>query len=292
MEIHHRNDQRMGWLRDYPDWRDYTRTIPEVRSLYDKTGILKSDDTTRPVSVDLREWCSPVRDQGSLGACTAHAGAGMIEYLEKRLHGRHIDASRLFLYKAARNMVHLSGDSGCYLRTTMGALSLFGIPPEEYWPYEVEGFDAEPSSFCYAFARNYQALKYVRLDPPDLDKASLAGQIKAGLLAGLPSAFGFSVYMSVSQAGKDGKIPLPLPGERLRGCHAAMAIGYDDRMAIRNDGGDTTTTGAFLIRNSWGADWGEAGYGWLPYEYVNKGLTADWWELIDAEWVDTGEFGV
>jgi hypothetical protein len=33
-----------------------------------------------------------------------------------------------------------------------GALSLFGVPPEEYWAYEVADFDKEPTAFCYAFA--------------------------------------------------------------------------------------------------------------------------------------------
>jgi len=46
----------------------------------------------------------------------------------------------------------------------MGALRLFGIPPERYWRYVIADFDKEPSAFCYAFAQNYQALKYYRLD--------------------------------------------------------------------------------------------------------------------------------
>lgn len=33
-----------------------------------------------PASVDLREGCSPIEDQGGLGSCTAHAGVGIIEY--------------------------------------------------------------------------------------------------------------------------------------------------------------------------------------------------------------------
>ena len=70
-----------------------------------------------------------------------------------------------------------------------------------------------------------------------------------------------------------------------------MAVGYDDEKVIRNRSSGNTTTGALLIRNSWGTGWGDAGYGWLPYEYIHRGLAVDWWSLIDSEWVDTGEFG-
>jgi hypothetical protein len=58
------------------------------------------------------------------------------------------------------------GDTGAYLRKTMGAMVLFGVPPEEYWPYreDEKEFDQEPPAFCYAFAQNYQ-IKYFNLHP-------------------------------------------------------------------------------------------------------------------------------
>jgi C1A family cysteine protease len=37
--------------------------------------------------------------------------------------------------------------------------------------------------------------------------------------------------------------------------------------------------------------WDDKGYGFLPYEYVVRGLTVDFWSLLKNEWVDTGEFG-
>jgi C1A family cysteine protease len=103
--------------------------------------------------------------------------------------------------------------------------------------------------------------------------------------------FGFTVYSSISQADTTGKIPYPTSGEKVLGGHAVAGVGYDDKMKIKNTNpGAEETTGALLIRNSWGTGWGDGGYGWLPYEYVVNGLAVDWWSLIKNEWVDTGMF--
>lgn len=283
----------MGWHRDLPDFRDYTPEHETVAPLLEQTSAPKGEKApkTLPPAVDLRPWFSPIENQGALGSCTANAVVGLVEYFERRAFGRHIDASRLFLYKATRDLLGWTGDTGAYLRSTMGALALFGVPPEQYWPYVTTRFDLEPTSFCYAFASNYQALQYYRLDPPGTTPALLLARIKANAAAGLPSCFGFTVYSSISQAATTGKIPFPTRGERVLGGHAIDIAGYDDTLKIQNAApGSPATTGAFLIRNSWGPAWGQAGYGWLPYEYVMQHLATDFWTLIRSEWVNTGLF--
>lgn len=292
----------MGWLPDYPDFRDFSPeldTLPprlkergqtkSIRAMLSQAGVTKPA-AKLPPRVDWRQFCSPVEDQGPLGSCTAHAGVAMVEYFERRAFGRHLDASRLFLYKTTRNLLHWQGDTGAFLRTTMGALVLFGVPPEEYWPYRVEDFDLEPPAFCYAFAQSYQAISYYRLSPPGASGREVLQRVKTFLTAGLPAMFGFSVFSSHTQAEEDGRIPFPQPGEKLLGGHAVMAVGYDDALTIKNLPGGPETTGALLIRNSWGTSWGEEGYGWLPYEYVLRGLATDWWSLLKNEWIDTGQF--
>jgi C1A family cysteine protease len=295
----------MGWLPDYPDFRDYTVEQSEVparllklgqkqsvKAMIAKVGIAQPMKVSIPTSKDLRAWCSPIENQGALGSCTANAGVGVMEYYERRAFGKHIDASRLFLYKATRNLLHWTGDTGAFLRTTMAAMELFGVPPTEYWPYVIADFDKEPSAFCYAFAANYEAIQYFRLDPPAMPKNSLLKWIKTFVAAGLPSMFGFTVFSSIGQAGDDGEIPYPCSGEKVLGGHAIVAVGYDDKKKIKNTTCGVTTTGALLIRNSWGTGWGDKGYGWLPYDYVLKGLAIDWWCLLKNEWVDTKKFGL
>ena len=300
-----KQNRGLGWLPDYPDFRDYTEETDEIKIILQPSALVKAGKPAPatgksaapktgklPAAVDLRPWCSPVEDQGLIGSCTAHAGVGIIEYYERKAFGRHTDASRLFLYKATRNLMKAKGDTGAYLRTTIGAMVLFGVPPEEYWPYtdNEKKFDREPDAFTYAFAANFQAIKYFRHDPANTKPATLLTRLKTYLAKGHPAMFGFTVYNAIEQAETTGRIPYPSPKEKIEGGHAVVAVGYDDKMKIKNKHNKTETTGALLIRNSWGAAWGADGYGWLPYEYVRKGLAEDFWTILKKEWIDTGQF--
>jgi C1A family cysteine protease len=283
-----------GWIRDWPDVRDYTAETPTVKAILKDLGIAKAQvkAPALPATVDLRGYFSPVENQGQLGACTAHAAVGVLEYSERRAFNNYVDGSRLFLYKVTRDLLGWTGDTGAFLRSAMGAMALFGVPPEKYWPYDITKFDVEPSAFLYGLGQSFQAVTYFRLDPPGTPRPDLLAKIKTNLGAGLPSIFGFTVYNSISQAQTTGRIPLPAPGEKVLGGHAVSVAGYQDDLVIKNATNGAQTKGAFLIRNSWGTGWGELGYGWLPYDYVLKGIATDWWVLSKAEWVATGQFGL
>lgn len=274
----------MGWHPDLPDFRDRHLSHQNVGKKLKSVKSLVTSGAPIPEKCDNRGWCSPIEDQGQLGSCTAQAAVGLMEYMMRRSSGDHVDGSRLFTYKVTRNLLGWTGDRGAYLRTAMQSVAAFGVPPEKYWPYAIPKFDEEPTAFLYSFAENYKALNYTRLDPIGAKPDKVLENIKRSLAAGFCVVFGFTVYSSLSG---EADIPYPATTDSVRGGHAVLAVGYNN--------GHKTKQGAkvpsLIIRNSWGTDWGEEGYGYLPEEYVLNGLARDFWTAFKWEWIDSKQFG-
>ncbi|MGV2391089.1 MAG UNVERIFIED_CONTAM: hypothetical protein LVR29_31830 [Microcystis novacekii LVE1205-3] len=169
----------MGWLPDYPDIRDVTfqseaRTVQTASFgttiCQANAGPSGSNDiwpAALPASVDLRAWCSPMEDQKNYrflyGPRRCRTG---VSILSGELLANTLDAFQPLSLQSDAQLAQMDGRYGAFLRSTMYALTLFGVPPEEYYPYNIADFDKEPSAFCYAFAQSYQAISYYRLDPP------------------------------------------------------------------------------------------------------------------------------
>ncbi len=244
---------RYGWTRDLPDHRDiqlYTQA-PPGRKL--------------PPTVDLRELMPPVYDQGELAACTANALASLLSY-RGRPDGTLLSwtPSRMFLYynqRAQAGLVH--SDAGASIRDGIKSMLRYGACSEEEWPYETSRLAKRPPARLYRTSDQLQELRYGRVAP------SLT-QLRSCLAAQNPVIFGISLFsgMESDTVSETGMIPLPRSDENLLGGHVLSAVGYDDRHQY------------FIVRNSWGAGWGDRGYGYLPYAYAtDPGLSADFWAL-------------
>lgn len=271
----------LGWQRAIPDFRDFTPRHPLVGELMRSCGARGECDCPRPAAIDLREFFWQAENQGTLNCSSAYACLGLVEYFEGRVGTGSCPASRLFLYKTTRKLLGIRGDTGADLRTSLKALVHFGAPPLAYWPCRDDRFDDEPNDpFLYRFVDRYSVIRYVRLDAPNATGPETLDAVKGWLAAGFPSVFGVPVPSSLMH---DADIPFRPTFDSILGGQAFVAVGYDDARPA-------ATKGALLVRSSWGQAWGEKGYGWLPYPYVENQLAVDFWTVLTEKWLDSGEF--
>lgn len=281
----------LGYLPDLGDSRDYGKD--QAKHIYNKLS-LESSEQALPSSNDFSDRFTPIRSQGNLGACTAFASVtGVMEYYNKNTNNTYLQLSPLFQYKMTRNVMKVKGDTGAFIRAAMKSLTLYGCVPEKEAPYKIEKFDEEPNIDLKLLGQNYQALKYIRVDQTGVSKPDIVPELKKHLAKNIPVMFGFTVFSKAwEQANRNGgQFPFPDSKDEMAGGHAICMAGYDDNIKIVNEvDNNETTTGAFKFRNSWGPNWGDKGYGWLPYKYVEAEIALDFWVLLDAEWLDTSVF--
>ncbi len=255
----------LGWVRQLPDIRDERFAFgPTLASGALPPSYDLSDD---PPSVPPWE---PVWNQGSIGSCGPHSmGANVVFNQFIPLRGLAAAApvmpSRLFLYYAARTVMGTVGsDSGVSNRDMLKALARYGWCDESLWPYDPAKFTTNPPRAVWDKAAAMAAQIVYRAVAQDL------ATMKACLVeTDRPIIFGFSVYQSMMSAEvqRTGVIPFPTSRDRQAGGHDVLIVGYDDARQ------------AFRLRNSWG-QWGERGYGWIPYRYAtNPNLAGDFWSV-------------
>ena len=240
---------RFHWVRDKPDSRDY---------------VYKS--TTPPKStalIDLRKFCTPIENQGSLGSCTGQAIAGAIELLNKK-NGIVYDASRLFIYYYERFMMGtVNFDSGAYIRDGIKVVYTYGAALETLWPYVISKFRQRPTTAAINDALNRRVTLYERATNFDACINALAN--------GYPVIVGFYVYSSFMsrQVAATGIMPYPnTRRESFMGGHAVLLVGYNH------------SEQTFIARNSWGARWGDRGYFYMPYQVIkNPAMSSDFWVI-------------
>ena len=238
------------------------KDTPDLRDKIFVPSVIKNVSQL-PSSVDLRPLMSPIVNQGELGSCTANAiVSGLREYIELRTNlATFVRLSRLFLYYEERVIEKtVNSDSGAQIRDGMSVLQKIGVCPELLDPYIINIFTNKPTVIDLQTAGKYKISNYYRVNT--------LNDLKLALAEGLPVVLGIMVYESFESdsVAKTGLVPMPnISQEQLLGGHAVCAVGYNDNK------------GYVVVRNSWGVEWGDKGYFYLPYSYIVPNLTTDMW---------------
>ena len=217
-------------------------------------------------SVDLRKNFTEIKNQGQQGSCLSFTVTSIFEYMMKMNDSKDYDLSEAFLYYNARNLddvgdVSTQTDTGSRFKPTMDSLTKYGLCLEQYCRYDDGVYDRCPSDEAYADAGSRKLIKALNVERN-------VEAIKSALAEGYPVAASFTLCESFYPS--KGYIKMPSEqeiaqtlsadaneenaGKHTR--HAMAIVGFSDQLNM------------FVVRNSWGKDWGDNGYCYIPYEYI------------------------
>lgn len=246
-----------GWAPDKPSikdwkWADRPRT----------------DDAVPASSPDRRALGlnAPVMDQGDIGSCVGCSSAYGVEFLRRTDRDKlSTQYSALFQYYSARTAdgeEWRTIDSGAYIRCSMDMLRKVGIAPESRWRYDVKKFARTPTASVYKAAASWKLGAHWRCQGVE--------QVIEAIAAGCAVVGGISVYSSMfsPEVDRTGIVPLPTRADRFEGGHALYFDRYDmNERLVR-------------FQNSWGEGWGDGGYGYVRFAYLdNPDLADDFWAM-------------
>lgn len=255
-ELPRRTVKGYGWVPDLPDAND---------KQFDKKLHLTTK-ALPPPTYDLRKaYALPAAyDQGNLGSCTGNGVGFCWQFTLLREKKPAPLPSRLFIYYMERVIEGtVNQDSGAQIRDGLKAVSKYGCCDEKIWPYVVSRFKNKPSAAAFTSAATHEATQFLSVNQ-DLNS------MLSCLASGFPIVFGFTVYSSFESdaVAKSGILGMPKANEEVEGGHCVSLVGYDKAKKL------------FLVRNSWGTDWGQDGYFWMPFDYVlDSNLADDFWTI-------------
>jgi C1A family cysteine protease len=245
-----------------PEGRGRRGCIPDVPDTRDVHYVPPVDTATLPESVDLRALCPPVYNQGNLGSCTANAIGAAIEYNQMQTGKQSFVPSRLFIYFNERVLEGtIKQDAGATIRNGIKTVVRLGAPPEDLWAYDESAVFTQPHPDAYAAAKLDLVTVYCRV-------GQTLPLLQACLMEGFPIVFRYTCFPSMDHTWDDGVIPMPGPTETSEDGHCMLIVGYNN------------ANRTFLVRNSWGTQWGQQGYGTMPYDYIlSPQWTTDLWTI-------------
>ena len=246
---------KLGWIRQPRDSRDHVFAGPRHGKLAE--------------FVDLRSKMPPVWNQGKIGSCTAHGVLAVAAECQITMGKNWLSLSRLQTYYDARQLSGLSAyDEGAYIRAAIKALAKYGAAPESLWPYEESKVFVAPGPEVYESAEKFQALRYQSVTP------TVSG-LRAALSLGYSVTFGFDVPENFLSITTNGIMPKPSGGNE--GGHCVVAVGFAEEPQ------NNIPAQHFIIRNSWGVEWGDQGYFYMPYTALRACDADDGWTITSME---------
>jgi hypothetical protein len=203
-----------------------------------------------PPNVDMSNLFPPPGNQGEQGSCVGWAVAYALKSYQQEVqkHWALNTTDHVFSPAYIYNQLKTSGtcQSGISYVDALDLLRREGVSPWNRFPYDSSTCVAVPDSTVKSIAAQYAVADWRRVNVQD------ETEVKNELAAGFPVLAGIVVDPAFFHLGNS--VYAQFSGQN-RGGHAVALVGYDD-----NKGG-----GAFKIINSWGANWGDGGYGWISY---------------------------
>lgn len=250
---------KSSWIPDDPDPRDklFSKNLENFR--------VSSSSSSSIVS--LKNYCSPVDNQFNHGICVANSCVNALELKRIQAGLTHVDLSRFFTYYNARlahNAINI--DDGTQVRYAMASLNSIGVCRAELWPFISKNINRRPAWKAYRESYKTKISGYYRISG---DYKSINEQIEHAIRAGSPVVFGSKVYSDFRDGRlQDGYVArVPSKGENYIGRHAMLIVGFDSEKKM------------FLVKNSWGMLWGDLGYCWLPYKFLENAEASDFWVM-------------
>jgi hypothetical protein len=229
----------------------YKSSDPDINNyIYSNSGKQSAD------AIDLRQWGMLIENQQQVGSCTGNALVSAYELMTQRLYPEHYtELSRMFVYYNARIYEDtVTWDSGASIKSGLRGLKTYGVCKESIWPYTLNNLFAKPSDEAYAEAKHRQITKYERL-------VSIADAIDA-INNYYPVVSGIEVFESFYDLTEERSIITEDVGSSEG--HAVLLVGYDSSKKV------------FIVENSFGKNWGDAGYFYMPFDYYSEYMLEQW----------------
>jgi hypothetical protein len=215
------------------------------------------------VSIDYRPDLPPVFDQEQRGSCVACASTWTIKAYEEIKQGDYpVDGlSAAFLYSLCKQNDGLPTEEGTQPKTAMKMLQKYGVCPETIMPYstltELPAPQVPPvSDMALDAGAAFRIETYAQLcSSYDINRDQILNSMRQALKREGPFMIALLVCDNFEP---DENNLLPLPAGSVRGGHAVGIAG------------DLPNRGCLILRNSWGAEWGDNGYAYLPYEWLSR----------------------